>query len=109
MDRRRWGAQGSRRRLAVMLVVCGLLLAGCGRGEADLADVGVDLAVEPWPPRMGPAAVTVTLTDAGGQAIGGARVALEGNMHHELPDGRSLERSVDVPGVDTPHGGGTMP
>lgn len=119
-----------------VMVACLLLLAGCGRGGRDLPGVGVDLAIEPSPPRIGAAMVTVTLTDEGGQAISGARVELEGNMHHagmvpvlaqaqevapgryqagleftmggdwfilvraELPDGRSLERSVDVPGVD---------
>jgi hypothetical protein len=96
----------------------------------------VDLAIEPDPPRIGPAVVTVTLRDADGQPIQGALVTLEGNMNHagmvpvlanatevaegryqadmeftmggdwfilvqaELPDGRSMERKVDVPGVD---------
>jgi hypothetical protein len=114
-----------------------LSLAACGRGGRDLADVGVDLAIEPDPPRLGPAVISITLTDAGGQPISGATVELEGNMSHagmvpvfaqateiapgryqadleftmggdwfilvraELPDGRSLERTIDVPGVDT--------
>jgi hypothetical protein len=101
------------------------------------------LAFEPDPPQIGPAALTVTLRDAGGQPIAGAVVKLEGNMNHagmvpvfaeasevapgryradldftmagdwfilvraDLPDGRSMERKVDVPGVgvlgdDTP-------
>ena len=113
-----------------------LLLAGCGRGGTDLPEVGVDLAIEPDPPRIGPAVVTVALRDADGQPIRGAVVKLEGNMSHagmvpvlanaqevaegryqaeleftmggdwfilvqaDLPDGRSMERKVDVPGVD---------
>jgi hypothetical protein len=113
-----------------------LFLGGCGRGSADLPDVDVELAVSPEPPQIGPAVVTVTLRDAGGQPISGARVELEGNMSHagmvpviaqapevapgryqadleftmggdwfilvraDLPDGRSMERKVDVPGVD---------
>ncbi|MGD2205169.1 MAG: FixH family protein [Anaerolineae bacterium] len=118
---------------AVML----LALVGCARGGRDLPDVGVDLAVEPQPLQLGPATLTVALTDAGGQPLAGATVELEGNMSHagmvpvlataievapgqyradleftmggdwfilvraDLPDGRSLERQIDVPG-ETP-------
>jgi hypothetical protein len=124
--------------LAVLLLV--LLLVSCGRGAQDLADVGVDLSTEPSPPKLGPATVTVALSDAQGGPILGAVVELEGNMSHAgmvpvfaqasevapgryqasleftmagdwfvlvravLPDGRSLERSVDVPGVDAVSG-----
>ena len=113
-----------------------LILVSCGRGASDLPDVGVALAVEPEPARIGPATITITLSDARGQPISGATVELEGNMNHagmvpvsaqasevtggqyqadleftmggdwfilvraELPDGRSLERKVDVPAVD---------
>jgi hypothetical protein len=113
-----------------------LLLARCGRGPQDLPDVAVELGIEPDPPRLGQATVTVDLRDAGGQPISGARVEIEGNMNHagmvpvfatasevtagrytagldftmggdwfilvraDLPDGRSLERKIDVPGVD---------
>ena len=113
-----------------------LALASCGRGGKDLSDVAVELMIEPEPPQIGPASLTVTLRDAGGQAITGAVVELEGNMSHagmvpvfahalevapgryqasleftmggdwfilvrtDLPDGRSMERQVDVPGVD---------
>ena len=113
-----------------------LLLAGCGRGRQDLPDVAVELGIEPDPPRLGPATVTIVLRDAGGQPISDAIVEIEGNMSHagmvpvfatasevtpgryegnldftmggdwfllvraDLPDGRSLERKIDVPGVD---------
>ena len=113
-----------------------LLLAGCGRGSKDLPDVNVTLEIEPSPPQLGLASITVVLQDAGGLPISGAQVELEGNMNHagmvpvfaeasevapgryragmeftmggdwfilvraDLPDGRSMERKVDVPGVD---------
>lgn len=113
-----------------------LLLAGCGRGRQDLADVAVELGIEPDPPRLGLATVTIVLRDADGQSISDAMVEIEGNMSHagmvpvfatasevspgryeasldftmggdwfilvraDLPDGRSLERKIDVPGVD---------
>jgi hypothetical protein len=113
-----------------------LSLAGCGRGDRDLPDVAMEMVVSPEPPQLGPAAITVTLHDAAGAPISGARVELEGNMNHagmvpvfadaaevapgryqadmeftmggdwfilvhaDLPDGRSIERKIDVPGVD---------
>jgi hypothetical protein len=113
-----------------------LVLTACGRGSKDLPDVAVELLIEPEPPQLGPAAITVTLRDAGGEPLSGAEVELEGNMNHagmvpvfadavevapgryqanleftmggdwfilvraELPDGRSMERKIDIPGVD---------
>jgi hypothetical protein len=113
-----------------------LALAACGRGSKDLPDVTVELSLEPSPPQIGVALVTVTLHDAQGQPLAGAKVELEGNMSHagmvpvladasevapghyeadleftmggdwfilvraDLPDGRSMERKIDVPGVD---------
>jgi hypothetical protein len=113
-----------------------LSLAGCGRGDKDLPDVAMELVVSPEPPQLGPAAIAVTLHDARGDPIRGARVTLEGNMDHagmvpvfadavevapgryqanmeftmggdwfilvhaDLPDGRSMERNIDIPGVD---------
>lgn len=120
-----------------------LFLTGCGRGSPDLNDVAIELDMEPDPPRLGQATVTIALRDTDGQPISGASVEIEGNMSHagmvpvlvtasevnpgfykaqldftmggdwfllvraDLPDGRSLERKIDVPGVagvrgDTP-------
>jgi hypothetical protein len=129
-------SKGVNRTGLVLGVVLILLLAGCARGGRDLPDVGVDLAVEPSPPQLGAATLTVKLSDAGSQPIGGARVEIEGNMSHagmvpvlaqaaevapglyqanleftmggdwfilvraDLPDGRSMERQIDLPGVD---------
>jgi len=112
-----------------------LLLAGCGRGTQELLDVTVEVTVEPSPPQMGPAMVTVNLYDSANQPIIGAAIELEGNMNHagmvpvvatasevtpgqyqgnlnltmagdwfilvqaDLPDGRSMEHRVDLPGV----------
>lgn len=118
------------------LIVILFLLAGCRRaGQSDLSDVGVNVTVNPHPPAVGQATVAVTLSEASGQPITGAKVELEGNMTHAgmaptlarpqeispgryeapldfsmagdwfilvratLPDGRRLERQVDVPGV----------
>ena len=113
-----------------------LTLLGCARGMQDLPDVGVELSIEPDPPQMGLATVTVILTGADGQPLQGAEIEIEGNMSHagmvpvlgvaretapgryqaeleftmvgdwfmlvraDLADGRSMERKIDVPGVD---------
>lgn len=127
----RAGATGAL--FGILLLVA---LAGCSRGGQDLADIKMDLDIQPQPPQLGLATMTLTLDDIQGQPISGAAVVLEGNMTHagmvpvlaqaaevapglyrteleftmggdwfilvraELPDGRSLERKIDVPGVD---------
>jgi hypothetical protein len=125
--------------LFVALLGVLLLVAGCRRaGQNDLADIGVNVTVNPNPPEVGQAMVTLTLSEASGQPIIGAKVELEGNMTHAgmaptlaqpdevspghyeapleftmagdwfilvratLPDGRKLERQVNVPGVKSP-------
>lgn len=122
-------------RAAFFLIAILLILAGCRRAGPDSSDVGVNVTVNPNPPAVGQATVTLTLSDAEGQPVSGAQVELEGNMVHAgmaptfskpaevapgryeapiefnmagdwfilvkatLPDGRKLERQVDVPGV----------
>jgi hypothetical protein len=117
-----------------------LALSACGRGDRDLSDLTVELAIEPSPSRIGPATIRVSLRDAYDRPIVGARVELEGNMSHagmvpvfaqateiepglyqadleftmggdwfilvraDLPDGRSMERQMDVPAVDSMYG-----
>jgi hypothetical protein len=126
-------------------MVLALLLAGCARGGRDLPDVQVDLAVDPTPPRIGPASIMVTLRDGNGQPITGATMELEGNMNHagmvpvlaqasevaagryqanleftmagdwfilvraDLSDGRSMERRVDLVGLDAVCGDTPVP
>jgi hypothetical protein len=121
--------------LFMALLIILILVAGCRRAGSDLPDVGIKVMVNPNPPLVGEAMVTLTLTDAQGQSVSGAKVELEGNMTHAgmtpsqaqpqevapgryeapldftmagdwfiliratLPDGRELERQVDVPGV----------
>ena len=121
--------------LLILLLLVTLALTACQKAENDLPDVSVDLTVSPDPPQVGPATVTVTLSDADGAPIGGAEMKLEGTMTHAgmvpvfadtteiepgqyeamleftmggdwiiivratLPDGRSLEREIDVRGV----------
>lgn len=121
--------------LFLLFLLLMLTLSGCRQAGRDLSDIGVNLTLNPNPPQVGQAMVNVTLSDAGGQPITGAKVELEGNMTHAgmapvisqaketgsggyeaplefnmagdwfilvratLPDGRKLERQVNVPGV----------
>ncbi|HSJ58214.1 MAG TPA: FixH family protein, partial [Anaerolineae bacterium] len=69
----------------LLLSACCLVLflvTGCQRGGRDLADVAVELEIEPQPVRVGLATVRVALSDEAGQAIEGAQVEIEGNMSH---------------------------
>jgi len=67
--------------VAAILALC-LLLAGCGSRPAAVSDVRVDVRVQPHPPRVGPAEVTVLLTGRDQQPVAGATVRLEGTMSH---------------------------
>jgi len=117
-------------------VLCaGLVLAGCERRPEPQPDILVEHEVTPDPPRVGPATVTLRVSDAAGQPVSGARISLEGNMSHAgmrpvfgeatelepgryqsaleftmggdwvvlvrltLPDGRKIERELNVKGV----------
>ena len=57
-----------------------ILAAGCTSSAND--GLAVDLTVSPEPPKVGPAKVSLTLTDADGKPATGATLSLEGNMSH---------------------------
>jgi predicted small lipoprotein YifL len=97
-----------------------LFLAGCARGPGELPDVQVALAVEPDPPKVGPAKVTVELegnmahagmkpvfAEAKEKKPGVYRAELEFTMGGDwfilvdgkLADGRAFRKKVDVRGV----------
>lgn len=71
--------------LFLILTTAGVLPA-CGRIQTDQSsqtgDIQIELAVEPAQPAVGPAALTVTLTNASGQPVENARLEIEGNMTH---------------------------
>ena len=116
--------------------VCVVMLAiGCNPTGSSAPDVRVALTLEPSPPVVGDADVSLELMDASGSPLEGATVRLEGNMNHagmrpsfsdlrevepgqysgkleftmggdwfilvtaQTPDGKAIERKVDVPGV----------
>ncbi|MET0622316.1 MAG: FixH family protein [Pyrinomonadaceae bacterium] len=70
------------RAFGALALSAGLFLAGCQRRVETRGDITVEHEIEPRPPRVGPARVTLRVADASGRPLGGARVRLEANMSH---------------------------
>jgi hypothetical protein len=66
---------------ASVVVLALALTSGCQR-TPDGANVGVDLRVEPSPPKVGKARLTLDVSEADGKPVEGATLRLEGNMAH---------------------------
>lgn len=70
-------------RLLAALAACLVLGAGCQPPAQTAPEIKLDWLVKPDPPLVGPATVSLTLTDTKtGQPVRGAEVRLEGNMSH---------------------------
>jgi len=69
--------------LSLLFVLAGLV-AGCspGRSDNEAKDVKVEFKIEPDPPKVGSAEVTLLLTANGEKPVKGATLKLEGNMNH---------------------------
>jgi hypothetical protein len=72
--------------------------AGCQQ-KADEADVKVKMQVEPSPPKVGTAKVTLELRDADDRPVEGATVKLEGNMSHAGMKPSFADARQQKPGV----------
>ena len=70
------------RAFGAFALCAGLFLNGCQRRAEPHAGISVEHEVEPRPPRVGAARVTLRVADASGRPLGGARVRLEANMSH---------------------------
>ena len=69
--------------MLVGLALCVCLLApGCVRRPGPEPSLVVEHEVAPRPPRVGMATITLDVTDAAGDPVGGAGVSLEGDMSH---------------------------
>lgn len=69
--------------------------AGCRKPAEAPLSVVVAHAIEPWPARVGPTTLTLTLSDPEGHPMRGARIALEADMSHagmrpEFGDAREI-------------------
>lgn len=72
--------------VALVVIVIGLIGAGCGRMQAAATPVQdgfvMALDVQPSPPVVGGGQLVVTLTDPAGSPVADARLTVEGNMSH---------------------------
>ena len=70
------------RLLCVSVFAALLSVTGCTTQQTDSSDLQVQVTLNPSPPVVGDADVTLELSDAEGNALKGAEVRLEGNMNH---------------------------
>jgi len=121
--------------LVGFLCAATLLIVGCSRQVDRPPFVAIDYEISPQPTRVGPATVTLKLSDAAGRPLTGAHIAIETDMSHPgmspgfaeakeseaggykaplefqmagdwvillhvtLPDGKKLDRQIEVRGV----------
>ena len=85
------------RLLSLLFLLPVLAAVGCTGGAGDAtADIKAEFKLQPDPPRVGPADVTLLLTDKDGKPVKGATLKLEGNMNHagmkpEFADAKEVE------------------
>ena len=67
-----------------ILVLAFLLPAGCSKpnSNSSVTTPSIDYEISPRPPHVGPARITLRISDRAGNPISGASVRLEGNMTH---------------------------
>jgi hypothetical protein len=70
------------RAVFVALLLASLQAAGCARSARATYDVAFVCDSDPKPPRVGPNTFTIVLRGKNDQRLGGARIALEGDMSH---------------------------
>ncbi|MCC6614122.1 MAG: FixH family protein [Anaerolineae bacterium] len=86
-------------RTSLSLLLLSLILAACGQQAAPPTPIDVDMSVraEPESLAVGEAALLVTLKDADGSPIDGARLQVHGDMDHEgmTPVDREVSESTN--------------
>jgi YtkA-like len=55
---------------------------GCSKSSGPSPSISVDHEIRPQPTRVGPATVTLRLTDIARKPVTGARITIEGDMSH---------------------------
>jgi hypothetical protein len=68
--------------LPVFVGIAALSLSGCTSSGDPPVTLTVKYRISPMPPRVGPASLSLVLTEAGGEPITGARITVDCNMSH---------------------------
>lgn len=74
--------QGLARWLAALVYAAALLQVNCSRPVASSVFVAIEHQISPEPVRVGSATITLKLSDATGNPVTGARIAIETDMSH---------------------------
>jgi hypothetical protein len=68
--------------LLAHVCLASLCFTGCSKSSDRSPSISVDHDISPQPTRVGPATVTIRLTDAANQPVTAAQVVIEGEMSH---------------------------
>lgn len=67
---------------AMLVIVCAVMIPGCRRAENGVPGIAVKEGITPQPTRVGPAVVSVELSDASSQPVSRAAIMVEADMSH---------------------------
>ena len=93
--------------LSALACLLSVACAGCSKTIDRSPSISVDHDISPQPTRVGPATITIRLTDIARKPVTGAQIAIEGEMSHpgmspvfgqakELESGR-YQGQIDFP------------
>jgi hypothetical protein len=68
--------------LVVFAFLVFVMFVGCSKSSGRSASISMDLDISPQPTRVGPATVTLRVTDVARKPVKGARITIEGDMSH---------------------------
>jgi hypothetical protein len=68
--------------LLALVCLASAMFAGCSKSSDRSASISVDHDISPQPTRVGPATVTIRLTDAANKPVTAAQIVIEGGMSH---------------------------
>ena len=86
------------RRLVGFVCAATSLTVGCSRPVEPPPFVVIEQEISPQPARVGPATVTLKLTDATGKPLTGAHIAVEADMSHAGMSPKFAEAKEAYPG-----------
>ena len=86
------------KRIVVFSLFIVLLAAACDSGApVEITDLDMSMVVNPDPSEVGPATLMITIKDADGNSVDGAKLSVHGDMDHEgmVPVDREVNTSTE--------------